>query len=741
MNTPLPARAAWWRPAGGLALAGLLALPAWAARLVAVEPAPAGSADVLLLEFDEAPAQAPQAFALESPPRLVIDLPGVSSALPARSLELDGGRVRAVEVVAAEGRTRLVLRLRGPALPRLRRDGLRLGVGLAASEAAGAAPVPAAPAAPPPAGPASRELPEPPDFRRGPDGSGRLVLTLPAGAPAVDLRQQGQALLLDLPGVTLAEPRRRRLDVSDFGSPVQAIVPQQLEDRLRLRVEPTGAWEHSAYQTDRQFVLEVRPVRVDPNKPTPGAGYTGDRLSLNFQNIEVRALLQVIADFTQLNIVASDSVSGAVTLRLQNVPWDQALDIVLQARNLGLRKLGNVLSIAPREELAARERAELEARRQLQDLEPMRTQSFQLNYSKAQDLVPLLNGGRRPGAAAAAPAPTGAAVAVDPATGTATVPGRILSARGHVSFEARTNQLFVTDLPAKLEEVAQIIAKVDIPVRQVMIEARIVEANDTFGRSLGVRLGAVDRSLANGRQPGWGLGGDNRVAIGSNYLGVANSVSGPTTVAGAAANSYFVNLPSAALTGAAGISPATFALTLFSESANRFLNLEISALEAEGKGKIVSSPRVITADQGKATIKQGTQIPYQSAAPGAAGGTQVAFKDAVLKLEVTPQITPEGGILMDVDVSKDSRGADTISGPAIDTKQVKTQVLVENGGTVVIGGIFEQQDSTTENKVPLLGDLPGLGNLFKNRSRESRRTELLVFLTPKVVSERGLLPR
>jgi type IV pilus assembly protein PilQ len=486
---------------------------------------------------------------------------------------------------------------------------------------------------------------------------------------------------------------------------------------VRLTVEPRGDWQHSAYQSDNQFVLEVRAQRPDPNKLVQGPGYAGEKLSLNFQNIEVRALLQVIADFTNFNVVTSDSVTGNVTLRLKDVPWDQALDIILQAKSLGLRKTGNVILIAPKEELAAKEKLELESRKQIADLEPLRTQSFQLNYTLAAEIARSLAG-----AVVGLPGGTGAG-------GTSTVT-RVLSPRGSVLFETRTNQIFVTDTPGKLEEIQSIITKIDIPVRQVLIEARIVIANDTFGRSLGVRLGASDLRGVNGGLPGYSVGGGNRITIGGNL----NAVGGQTlqTAGGVTyTDTQFVNLPAA---GQNNFDPATFAVSLFGAGANRFLNLEISALEADGKGKVVSSPRVITSDSVKALIEQGEELPYQVAT--SSGATALQFRKANLKLEVTPRITPEGNVSLDVDVNKDSVGRNTAAGLAIDTKHVKTQVLVENGGTVVIGGIYEQSDREDITKVPLLGDVPVLGNLFKTRTRSTSKTELLIFLTPKVVTER-----
>jgi type IV pilus assembly protein PilQ len=390
------------------------------------------------------------------------------------------------------------------------------------------------------------------------------------------------------------------------------------------------------------------------------------------------------------------------------VPWDQALDIILQAKGLGMRKNGNVLWIAPNDEIAAREKQELEAKASVENLESLRTQGFQMNYAKAADIATQLmnTGGSAQGGGASS---------------------RLISARGSVIAEPRTNQLFVTDIPSKLEQVQQLIAKLDIPVRQVLIEARIVEASDTFGRSLGARLGGSDLRGIRGGEPGYPVVGENRLAIGGSYNAIAS-----TTQESAnnfdTQNTSFVNLPSS---GVGGFLPAAFAVSLFSSAANRFLNLEISALEADGRGKIVSSPRVVTADQVKALIEQGTEFPYQTAT--SSGATAVAFRKANLKLEVTPQITPEGGIILDVDINKDSRGETTAAGIAIDTKHVQTQVLVENGGTVVIGGIFSEESRDTITKVPLLGDIPLLGNLFKNKNNSTSKTELLIFLTPRSI--------
>jgi type IV pilus assembly protein PilQ len=422
----------------------------------------------------------------------------------------------------------------------------------------------------------------------------------------------------------------------------------------------------------------------------------------------------VIADFTGFNIVTSDTVSGAVTLRLKDVPWDQALDIIMQSKGLGMRKNGTVIWVAPKDELIAKEKADLEAKVSVESLEALRTQSFRMNYAKAADIANQLK-----------PAGAGA-----PGTPGQTASGSILSSRGSVVAEPRTNQLFVTDIPSRLAQVQELINKLDIPIRQVLIEARIVEADDKFGKSLGVRLGGADLRTIRGGDAGYNVGGGNRLAVGGNYNAIS-ATTGAFEADGLNTNSSnFFNLPASGLGGA---SPATFALSLFKPSANRFLNLELSALEADSRGKIVSSPRLITADQVKAIIEQGVEFPYQTTAPN--GGTTIAFKKASLKLEVTPQITPEGGIILDVEVNKDSPGEILLGARAINTKRVQTQVLIESGGTVVIGGIFESNENEAETKVPYLGDVPMIGNLFKSRNRTNNRSELLVFITPKVISE------
>lgn len=697
-----------------LALMAGAAFPAWSQNVIqSINSSQQAGSEVIRIELTEALTAVPAGFTVQAPPRVALDLPGVTNGLGKSTVEINQGNLRSVSIAQAGERTRLVLNLKAPAGYRAQIDGKVLIVSLDNN-----APATLASSSGQPTRFAEslnrnqlslRDI----DFRRGSDGAGRVVVELPNNQVGVDIRQQGQSLVVEFLRSSLPDNLRRRLDVTDFGTPVQSITTTQQGDRVRMMVEPRGAWEHSAYQSDNQFVLEVRAQKVDPNKLVQGAGYAGEKLSLNFQNIEVRALLQVIADFTNFNVVTSDTVTGNVTLRLKDVPWDQALDIILQAKNLGLRKSGNVILIAPKDELNAKEKIELEAKQQIAALEPLRTQSFQLNYAKVQDIANGLTGQS-----------TGTG-------GSAGQASRILSQRGAVVFETRTNQLFVTDIPSKLEEVQALIAKIDIPVRQVLIESRIVIADDTFGRSLGIRLGFTDLRGIRGGIPGYNIGSNNYISPGGNLNAVAAQTLQSGTTGVTAADTTFVNLPA---TGANGFDAATFALSLFSATANRFLNLEISALEADGKGKVVSSPRVITADQQKALIEQGEELPYQVAT--SSGATSLQFRKANLKLEVTPQVTPEGNVILDVDITKDSVGRATTAGFAINTKHVKTQVLVENGGTVVIGGIFEQADREDVTKVPFLGDVPYLGNLFKTRTMTSTKTELLIFLTPKIVTDR-----
>lgn len=691
-------------------VASLAAHTAWAeVAIEGVSSTLQAGQEVVRIELSEPLTSIPTGFATQSPARIALDFPGATNAMGRSVVEINQGNLKSANVVQAAGRSRVVLNLKQATSYRAELQGKALLVQLE--------PVATSSAIQPPQSTLFAEsgnadvLPlKDVDFRRGPDGSGRVIVGLASSQVGVDLRQLGKGLTVEFIRTSLPEGLRRKLDVADFGTPVQLVTTTQQGDRVRMVIEPVGEWEHSAYQSDNQFVVEVRQKKVDLNKLTQGPGYSGEKLSLNFQNIEVRSLLQVIADFTNFNIVTSDTVTGALTLRLKDVPWDQALQIIMDAKGLGMRKTGSVLWIAPKDEIDDRTKKDYEAALAIQKLEPLRTQAFQMNYAKAVDMVTQLTTTSSGGG------------------GVSGTSNRFLSERGSAIAEPRTNQLFVTDTPSKLEEVRQLLATLDVAVRQVMIEARIVEATDTFGRSLGVRLGGTDLRANRGGDGGYGLGGGNRVAIGSSYSNAVAS-SGAGGITNALGN--FVNLPAQAL---GGYDPSSFAISIFNSAANRFLNLEISALEADGKGKVVSSPRVVTADQTKASIEQGTEYPYPVTAPN--GGTIIAFKKAVLRLEVLPQITPEGNIILDLDVNKDSPGELLLNVRAINTKRVKTQVLVENGGTVVIGGIFEMEESDSETKVPFLGDVPIVGNMFKTRNNENKKREMLIFITPKVVTDR-----
>jgi len=731
MSRPIYLRILQGRSMTRIAKLSFLATVLWATGLaqaqLAIQSLTAttqGGAEVLRIQTSVPLAQLPTGFSMQEPARIALDIPGASNATGQNLFTLNLGNLRSAQVVQVGGRTRIVLNLNQAAQHETRIEGNALLVLLqppVAREAAAGGAL-AATFAEGAARPVQALIDI--DFRRGEQNSGRVLVELPSSQTGVDVRQQGRNLVLEFAQTALPEGLRRRLDVSDFGTPVRTITATQVGDRVRLLVEPSGNWEHSAFQTERQFVLEVREVRQQADPEARDRAFTGEQISLNFQNIEVRALLQVIADFTNINIVTSDAVEGSLTLRLRDVPWDQALDIILHAKDLGMRKTGNVIWVAPNEQIVERERQELEAQVSTQALEPLRTQHFQLSFARAQDVQTQLAGAAAgagtpaTGTAAGAAAGGGQAAAASGAS-------RILSERGSVNIDARTNQIFVTDVPAGLERVTQYIQRIDVAVSQVLIEARIVEAEDTFGRSLGVRLGGADLRGVRGGDAGYRIG-SQRIALGASLDGVTATTGQFGTLT--AANSTFVNLPAIGLSGAA---PAALAATLFSPTANRFLNLEISALQAEGRGQLVSSPRLITTNQNTALIEQGVQIPFTTTSED---GTSVQFKNATLRLEVTPQVTPDSGVILNVQINKDSRGEDTLAGPAINTKRIQTQVLVENGGTVVIGGIFETVERNSTNQVPLLGELPVLGHLFRSTSRETDKRELLIFLTPRVLT-------
>jgi len=661
-----------------------------------------GDKVVVRITTKEALRSVPPNFAVVNPARIAFDFPNTANALGRSNQDISQGELSSMNVVQGSDRTRVVLNLRRPVAHEATLDGNAVVISLSAPPAVAQTPggrVEQFAQGSTDAKHAVREV----DFRRGRGGEGRVVVDLSDTTTGIDIRQQGQNIVVEFLKTSLPENLRRRLDVTDFATPVDAISMFQQGENVRMIIEPKGQWEHNAYQSDTQFVVEVKPVLPDPSRASQRGRYTGEKLSLNFQNVEVRAVLNVIADFTDLNVITSDTVTGNITLRLKDVPWDQALEIILQTRGLDSRRTGNVIWIAPRDELATREKLALEAQQQISDLEQTRTESFQINYQKAADIQKLLS---------------------DPAQ-------RILSKRGSAVVDTRTNVLFVQDTPSRLEEVRKLITKIDIPVRQVMIEARIVEANDSFAKNLGVRLGYND--LSGGHR----LLGRNSPRFGISTGGLENlaSTTGVPGAGGAvqanAIDSLGVNLPAAGLNA---FNAGSFSFILFNSTATRFLNLEISAMEADGRGKIIASPRVLTADQVQAVIEQGTEIPYQAAT--SSGATAVTFRKANLSLKVKPQITPDGNVIMTLDVNKDQPGQQTASGLAINTKHVQTEVLVENGGTVVIGGIFEQSDRTDVTKIPFFGDLPGIGVLFRNQTQTSAKTELLVFITPRIVSER-----
>ncbi len=670
--------------------------------LEAVDATLVGGKVVMRARFTQPLKALPANFSVPQPARIAFDVPDATSELKANRQAFSEGDLRSVVTTQVGNRLRLVLNLTSLGsyeaavndrllVVTITPPATRASMSRADNERFAVA----TPAAPSQAQHALRDV----AFRRGEGGVGRIVIDLSDATTGIDIRTQGPNLVVDFQGAEVPERLRKRLDVTDFGTPVKSVSTFPQGSNTRMLIEPTGNWEHSAYQTERQFVVEVKPVVVDPNKLTQGSrgGYTGDKLSLNFQNIDVRSVLNVIADFTDLNIITSDTVQGNITLRLKDVPWDQAFDIIMQTRGLDMRKNGNVLWVAPRDELTTKEKLELESKAQLSDLEAVRTENFQLNYTKAESMIKILTDDKQ----------------------------RLLSRRGSAVIDPRTNQIIVQDIPTRLTQLRQIINTLDVPVRQVMIEARIVEASDNFGRTLGVRLGVPSINS---------LGNAGGIAIGGNSI-TAGKLSGqmvPGTTPDMNTDTMSVNLP--ATRSSTGAQNGQIAFSLFNAGLTRFLNLELNALESDGKGKIISSPRVVTANQAEASIEQGTELPYQSAT--SSGATAVSFRKAVLSLKVKPQITPDGNVIMDVTVHKDSPGVQTTSGTSIDTKNVVTTVLVENGGTVVIGGIYQQTESSTVNKVPLLGDIPLLGFFFRNTYRTDNKTELLVFITPRIVDDR-----
>ncbi len=644
------------------------------------------------------PATNPASFTIDNPARIAFDLPGTRSELARRSQAIGIGPARSVTAVEVKGRTRVVLNLFEMVPYETRVDGNRIIVTLGS----GGQRVESAPQAAPGAAASSASI-EPAvtgvDFRRGDQGEGRVVVTLSDPSIPVDMRQEAGKIVVEFKGAALPDELERRLDVTDFATPVKLVDTERKGDEVRMEITPLGEYEYLAYQSDNQFTVEVRETTKEEKEEARKAkfGYTGERLSLNFQDIEVRSVLQLLADFTGKNIVVSDSVTGNLSLRMQNVPWDQALDIVLKTKGLAKRENGNVILIAPSEEIAAREKLELESMKQIEELAPLYSDLIQINYAKATDLAELLNNEN----------------------------ASQMSERGKVTVDERTNTLLIQDTADKLEQIRRLIARLDIPVRQVLIESRIVLANNDFARELGVKFGLSHNSRAPDNETGFLLGGKLDGDVNYSDSITAYEVPGDTGNEG-----LLVNLPVANPSGAIGMA--------LGKLGSNLLALELSAMQLEDRGEVISSPRVITSNQQEAVIQQGVEIPYQQAT--SSGATSVTFKEAVLELKVTPQITPDDRIIMDLRVSKDSVGQIFAGVPSVDTRSVETRVLVDNGETLVLGGIYEQERGKEAERVPFFGELPGVGWLFRTERKLNDKSEMLIFVTPKIIKQGMKIP-
>ncbi len=717
------------RVLGAIALAGVTLLPvahaadtpptANAVQSVDTTTLPGGKV-VVRINLKQPLAATPAGFTVGNPPRIALDLPETGNAMGRNVVEANLGPLTSVNVVQAGTRTRVVLNLNKAAEYEARVEGTALYVSLG-DAGAGLAPVNATPrfaeAGPSVARHGIRDV----DFRRGVAGEGRIVTTLADAQTGINIRQQANGVVVDFIGTDLPKALQRRLDVADFGTPVQTVEAYALGDNTRMVITPKGAWEYSAYQTENSFIVEVKPG-VDGQKRTADGKvqYVGEKLSLNFQNVEVRSVLQVVADFTGLNIVASDTVTGSLTLRLKDVPWDQALDLIMQTKGLDKRQNGNVIWIAPKDELFAKEKLELEAKAAVVDLEPMVTEYIPLNYMRADEAQTMLYGfaggsssrsatSNKVDCSAQAQGIGGAAVAQSSQQGK-DADEKILTKRGRATYELKTNTLIVTDTVRKIQEVRELLARLDIPARQVMIEARVVVATDGWSRDLGARLGFSASTVMN-------TAFADPVQVGGATLGAPAIGSGQA-------------LPDA-------IGAANVAMSLLNLANGNLLSLELRALEADNKGKVISNPRVMTSNQKPAVILNGTQIPYIT--PGTANNpATVTFKDAFLCLLVDPQILNNDAIVLTVEVQKDAVRdiANVGDNPAIDTKRIKTQVRVNNGETLVLGGIFDGSEIATTSKVPMLGDVPLLGNLFKSTTKDNSKTELIIFITPRIIDER-----
>ena len=697
--------APWLVLAGVLGmLTGTTARAADQPALQAIEVQPLPGQQLQLTLRLSGPAPQPLSFTIDNPARISFDLPNTTLALPSRRIDVHASGLDTILAAETKDRTRLVLNLDKLVPYDARVDGNNIIVmlgGSAARVSAGAAPSGAVAAS----GGGVREL-RSIDFRRGTDGAGRVIVKLSDPHIHVNLHQVGNQVVVDFSDAGVPANLMRRYDATDYGTPVSGFDVTRVGNGSRIAITASGDYEQLAYQSDDQYVVEVAPRRKVANAPEERPVYTGERLTLNFQDIETRAVLQLLADASGQNIVVSDSVTGNVTLRLQNVPWDQALDIVLRTKGLDKRRQDNVIIVAPQAELAAREKAELAARKDVQELAPLRSEYLQVNYAKAQDMAGLIK----------------------------TQSNSLLSSRGSVAVDDRTNTLLLQDTADRLADVRRLVATLDIPIRQVLIEARIVIVNNDFERDLGARFGFTNnqKNGNTGLVTTTGTAAGTDQAIGSaitnvNSTGSIFPISIPT--GSTASNRYNVNLP---VTSPAG----TFALGILGN--NFIVDLELSAAQAETQANIISSPRVITANQKEATIEQGVEIPYQQSA--SSGATTIQFKKAVLSLKVKPQITPDNRIILDLDVKDDAVGTVVVTSggvnvPSIDTREISTQVLVNDGQTVVLGGILSTTQREDDTKVPYLGDIPILGHLFKNSIHKDNKDELMIFITPKIVRE------
>ena len=676
----------------------------------AVNVAQQGSDVALRIDLKEPLSSLPPGFSVANPAKIALDFQSTANGLGKTSQIFNQGDLRGMNVVQVGDRTRVVLNLVRNMNYKTRLDGKSLYVTLSPIERLTDTAAQRTSRFAEESLVGSKHAVNDVIFRRGKDGEGRIIVDLSDTGTGIDIRQQGANLVVDFMKTTVPDRLRRKLDVTDFATPVTAVETRSIGDNVRMIISPKGLWEHNAYQSDNQFIVEVKQIVEDPNKLVQGAkvGYQGPRVSINYQNGDVRALLRLMAEELNLNAVISETVTGTTTLVLKDVPADQVIDIIFQQKGLDMRKKGNIILIAPRDEIATREKLDFESKQQISELEPIKLEQFQLNYQKAADVARLLAGLPLTGA--------GAAPAATPGTNVGSQ--RILSKRGSAVADPQSNIVFINDIPSKLEEIRTFIRSIDTAARQVMIEARIVEALDTFNRALGGKLNFLN-------------GGTNGLGGGVKLGGGTYSTAGQSTN-----NNVGVNLPAPSTGG-------TLAFSLFNASLTRILNVELAALESDGIGKVISSPRIITANNVKAKIEDGTEIPYVTAniANGVATYT-VAFKPAKLVLEVTPQITPEGTVKMNLIVKKeeaDYTRAVVVNGfqnPPIKSSIVETNVVVENGGTVVIGGVFVTDSQNTVDKVPLLGDIPFFGWLFKYKNDTEKRRELLVFITPRVISDK-----